>query len=167
MKNSHAFTLIELLVVVLIIGILAAVALPQYQKAVDRAHLASYIKLSTQIRDAQNVYFWEHGTYAGNLANLDLNINLADYCQSVHNTNAFAWNCRYGFGLDNHNAGSAKEFRLMWCPQYQSETITNYQDCWLNTSAIISFYYGTATSPNAIRCTHSNDRGKHLCQSLK
>ena len=60
---ASGFTLIELLVVVLIIDILAAVALPQYQKAVARASFLEISLLANHLWEAEQVYFYENGTY--------------------------------------------------------------------------------------------------------
>ena len=60
-KNKKGFTLIELLVVVLIIGILAAVALPQYQKAVEKSRVAEAKLILKAMDDAQQVCVLEQG----------------------------------------------------------------------------------------------------------
>ena len=60
-KQNRAFTLIELLVVVLIIDILAAIALPQYNKAVEKARTAEAITVLNTLQKAIDVYVLENG----------------------------------------------------------------------------------------------------------
>ena len=74
--DKCAFTLIELLVVVLIIGIVAAVALPQYQKTTHKAKFASVFPLIREIRTAQELYALERGAYARDLSQLPIQITL-------------------------------------------------------------------------------------------
>ena len=81
--GRKGFTLIELLVVVLIIGILAAVAVPQYQKAVDRADVARVLSFLHAVYQAQKVYYLENGSYASSQEKLSLAITCPQ-----------KWNCK-------------------------------------------------------------------------
>ena len=70
------FTLIELLVVVLIIGILAAIALPQYRKAVLKSKYATMKDIVRVVKDAEQRYYMVNGGYTTNFEDLDIDYPL-------------------------------------------------------------------------------------------
>jgi len=83
MKKS--FTLIELLVVILIIGVLAILALPQYQNFVERAKVGGAVYMIGDIKNAELRYYDEAGRFVQNLTLLDIKFsNTEDWEYSVH-----------------------------------------------------------------------------------
>ena len=72
--NKKAFTLIELLVVVLIIGILAAIALPMYHKAVAKSQATQALTMLKSLEQAYKAYYMANGKWASSLDDLDINI---------------------------------------------------------------------------------------------
>ena len=81
---KKAFTLVELLIVIIIIGILATLAIPQYQRMVNRARWSEAMSLADAIKTAENLYYVENNAFRtgasanlGDLSTLDLPVATA------------------------------------------------------------------------------------------
>ncbi|MDD4004014.1 MAG: prepilin-type N-terminal cleavage/methylation domain-containing protein [Elusimicrobiaceae bacterium] len=71
-QNRKGFTLIELLVVILIIGILASIAVPQYFKTVEKARVGEATSALASVRAAADRYYSNAATYPTSFGKLDI-----------------------------------------------------------------------------------------------
>jgi type IV pilus assembly protein PilA len=85
-NNVHGFTLIELMIVIAIIGILAAIAIPQYSLYRTRSFNAAAQADLRNAATAQEAYFMDNGTYSSVTANLIGNTYMLFFSQGVNLT---------------------------------------------------------------------------------
>ncbi len=71
--NRKGFTLIELLIVVVIIGILAAIAIPKFANTKEKAYVSALKSDLRNLAAAEEAYFADNLTYTNVLGNLDFN----------------------------------------------------------------------------------------------
>lgn len=63
MRNNRGLTLFEILTAIFIIAIMAAFAVPQYQRSVERVKAQEALSFLPQLRDAYISYYYENGAY--------------------------------------------------------------------------------------------------------
>lgn len=151
---SRGFTLVELLVVVLIIGILTAIGLPQYQKAVSKALMAEAVS---------NIATLERAEQACVLANKRVNnIN----CTSMDNLDvklANSNNWGYGVSLSSCSFAAITSTTPQVCA-YDPTTcgvLGNSDVPWLSSAKYSS------SGPWQRQCHHANAAQKSICDGLQ
>ena len=150
--NGRAFTLIELLVVVLIIGILAAIALPQYQSAVDKAHGTRVLTLARSIQRAQELYYAEYGDYTNQYEELSIDLPVKEKKSNLTFVST---------------SGDYYEFHKEQTGKQNSQPSSVYVYFkGISAFLIVSYKYSFFRGKVYCYALNTNERAKQLCHNL-
>jgi type IV pilus assembly protein PilE len=83
MRGKRGFTLIEVLIVVIILGILATIAVPQFTGMIRRARLSEGWSALGAIKTAQEIYHLDHNAYTTSLGLLQVDTVIGNFTLTV------------------------------------------------------------------------------------
>ena len=161
-NHKLGFTLLELLVVVLIIGILVAIALPQYKKVIFKSRVASLQQALASIKSAEERYYLVNSQYTTNASNLDIDITY----EKTSDHSVFIYGKYFVIDLIRGSLTSnyAHAIDVYYCPN----KIESWQDCAVTYNDFIyRIWLDNSKYPGKIECIPSTDIGTSLCQMLK
>ena len=158
---TAGFTLIELLVVVLIIGILAAVAVPQYQKAVTKARFATIRTVVENLYRAEEIFYLANGYYQANTDLLDF-----DYKGRCTGTDVLT--CDKWFVVDIlGGAGVVTNPDSLYINAYYCPKVQAGASCGNNAEFVYTHYLAHSSKPGQMTCVGYTTEGKAFCKSFQ
>ncbi|WP_428897745.1 prepilin-type N-terminal cleavage/methylation domain-containing protein [Parelusimicrobium proximum] len=161
MKKS-GFTLIELLVVVLIIAILAAVALPQYTKAVEKARAAEAFVNAKAIAGALDRYILANDDMPNRFAELDISLPHAASIVQAANTEVLS-SPKFAYSIDKNNSNICVR-RVDNATASTWVTGTKYAVCiWVGQDSRTT---SSVLSPGSLVCASDKPAYYDFCRSL-
>ena len=151
---KKGFTLIELLIVVLIIGILTAVALPNYMNSVEKARATVAMNVIKSLNDAVYAYAAEHNKCPAKLSKLLINVPGTATSDTVLTAKYFTYTLQ---GATNVNiAGISCKGTLA------TRNNSNYKYYLWNPYKVIN----SNTKKRTLACTGSSQNAINVCKSL-
>ncbi|MBP5403755.1 MAG: prepilin-type N-terminal cleavage/methylation domain-containing protein [Elusimicrobiaceae bacterium] len=166
LSKGQGFTLIELLIVVLIITVLVAVAVPQYQKAVIKSRIFGYMPFVKSLVQAQEAYYLANGRYATYFEDLD--VDFPKSCKLQDNKYKNMIYCNDSIIIDNGMAYSLPigDIAIKYCPKGASLR----EDCSNKRRLVIRFYLRHADAESMqgkMRCESPADNlAKQICDAF-